>query len=164
MDKNKTILHAWLDFWLCFFLGGLGVHKFREGKIVWGLVYLFTFGLFTFGWTCDCITYFYVAFRATLETFSTKDNPPYTTDQKAIHMRTGKIIGLSLIIAWMLLLAGISACTAVFSCNPQQSSVSSESVSEISESESEQDSSPEDADSQQSSEEESESSDTSEPE
>ena len=47
----------WLDFLICFFLGILGVHKFRQGKIGWGVLYLCTFGLFGVGWIYDCIQY-----------------------------------------------------------------------------------------------------------
>lgn len=48
-QKNGTVA-----FLLCVFLGGLGVHKFYEGKIGTGLLYFFTFGLFGFGWLVDC--------------------------------------------------------------------------------------------------------------
>ncbi|MBQ1465278.1 MAG: TM2 domain-containing protein [Eubacteriaceae bacterium] len=60
--KNK-----WVTLGLCFFLGVIGVHKFYEGKIVWGLVYLFTGGLAGIGWIYDMVkilmipdTYYYV--------------------------------------------------------------------------------------------------------
>ena len=42
--KNK-----WVALLLCMFLGYLGAHKFYEGKILWGIVYLFTVGLFGIG-------------------------------------------------------------------------------------------------------------------
>ena len=48
--KNK-----WVAFLLCLFLGYFGVHKFYEGRILGGLIYLFTFGLFGFGWLIDCL-------------------------------------------------------------------------------------------------------------
>ena len=35
--KNK-----WVAFLLCLFLGYLGIHKFYEGRILLGVVYLFT--------------------------------------------------------------------------------------------------------------------------
>lgn len=56
----------WLDFFICFFFGFLGVHKFREGKIGMGLLYLFTLGLFGFGWLFDSIRYFIRALRVTM--------------------------------------------------------------------------------------------------
>ena len=48
--KNK-----WVAFFLCLFLGGIGVHKFYEGRIGMGILYLFTCGLFGIGWFVDCI-------------------------------------------------------------------------------------------------------------
>lgn len=48
--KNK-----WVAFLLCFFLGYIGAHKFYEGRIGMGIVYLITFGLFGIGWLIDCI-------------------------------------------------------------------------------------------------------------
>ena len=49
-EKNK-----WVALLLCIFLGYFGAHKFYEGKILLGIVYLFTFGLFGIGWFIDCI-------------------------------------------------------------------------------------------------------------
>ena len=49
--KDKTVALL-----LCFFLGGLGAHKFYEGKTGMGILYLFTFGLFGIGWLVDLIT------------------------------------------------------------------------------------------------------------
>lgn len=48
--KNK-----WLAFFLCLFLGVYGAHKFYEGRIGLGILYLFTGGLFGIGWIVDCI-------------------------------------------------------------------------------------------------------------
>ena len=48
--KNK-----WVAFFLCFFLGFIGAHKFYEGKGGSGVLYLLTCGLFGFGWFIDCI-------------------------------------------------------------------------------------------------------------
>ncbi|MCL1881592.1 MAG: NINE protein [Oscillospiraceae bacterium] len=45
----------WLAFWLCFFLGYLGIHRFYEGKIGTGVLWLFTFGLCGIGWLVDAI-------------------------------------------------------------------------------------------------------------
>ena len=49
--KNK-----WVAFFLCLFLGGIGAHKFYEGKTGMGILYLFTMGLFFIGWLVDLIT------------------------------------------------------------------------------------------------------------
>lgn len=40
---------------LCIFLGTIGMHKFYEGKIGMGILYLFTNGLFFIGWIVDII-------------------------------------------------------------------------------------------------------------
>lgn len=48
--KNK-----WVSFFLCLFLGWLGAHKFYDGKIGMGLLYMFTLGLFVIGWFIDII-------------------------------------------------------------------------------------------------------------
>jgi len=48
--KNK-----WVAFFLCLFLGYFGIHKFYEGKVGMGILYLFTFGLFGIGWLVDII-------------------------------------------------------------------------------------------------------------
>lgn len=49
-SRNK-----WVAFFLCLFLGYFGAHKFYEGKIGMGILYLFTGGLLGFGWLIDCI-------------------------------------------------------------------------------------------------------------
>lgn len=48
--KNK-----WVAFLLCLFLGTIGAHKFYEGKVGMGILYVLTFGLFGIGWLVDCI-------------------------------------------------------------------------------------------------------------
>ncbi len=40
---------------LCIFLGPLGAHKFYEGNILMGIIYIFTAGLFFVGWIIDII-------------------------------------------------------------------------------------------------------------
>lgn len=49
-EKNK-----WIAFALCIFLGAVGGHKFYEGKIGLGILYIFTGGLFGIGWLVDII-------------------------------------------------------------------------------------------------------------
>ncbi|MCI9246979.1 MAG: TM2 domain-containing protein [Clostridia bacterium] len=49
--KNK-----WIALLLCFFFGIIGVHKFYEGKILLGIVYIFTGGLFGIGVLIDFIS------------------------------------------------------------------------------------------------------------
>lgn len=48
-------INKWVAFVLCLLLGYLGVHKFYEGKVGTGILYLFTLGLFGIGWLIDCI-------------------------------------------------------------------------------------------------------------
>lgn len=48
--KNK-----WVAVLLCLFLGGIGAHKFYEGKIGMGILYIFTGGLFGIGALVDFI-------------------------------------------------------------------------------------------------------------
>lgn len=48
--RNKLVA-----FLLCLFLGYLGIHKFYEGKILMGVIYLFTLGVFGIGWVIDLI-------------------------------------------------------------------------------------------------------------
>ncbi len=49
-EKNK-----WIAFLLCLFLGGIGAHKFYEGRVGQGILYLLTVGLFGIGWLIDTI-------------------------------------------------------------------------------------------------------------
>lgn len=53
--KNK-----WVALALCFFLGFLGAHKFYEGKVGLGILYLFTCGLFGIGVLVD---FFIILFK-----------------------------------------------------------------------------------------------------
>lgn len=52
---GKTPKNKWTAFLLCLFLGVFGAHKFYEGRIGMGILYLFTFGIFGIGWLIDCI-------------------------------------------------------------------------------------------------------------
>ena len=45
----------WTAFFLCLFLGLIGAHKFDEGKIGMGVLYIFTGGLFGIGAFVDLI-------------------------------------------------------------------------------------------------------------
>jgi len=52
---NKKQKNKWVAFLLCLFLGYFGVHKFYEGKIGMGVLYVLTVGLFGIGWLIDTI-------------------------------------------------------------------------------------------------------------
>ena len=54
-QKNK-----WVALLLCFLFGPLGVHRFYEGKIGTGILYLLTFGVFGIGALID---FFKILFR-----------------------------------------------------------------------------------------------------
>ena len=65
-NTNTNVNHAsvgfgrprnkWVAFCLCFFLGYIGIHKFYEGRVGMGILYIFTAGLFGIGWLVDCIS------------------------------------------------------------------------------------------------------------
>lgn len=62
VNKNNVGVYAlgraknkWVALALCFFLGFFGAHKFYEGKIGMGILYLFTGGLFGIGVLIDFI-------------------------------------------------------------------------------------------------------------
>lgn len=48
MAKSK-----WVSFFLCLFFGIFGAHKFYEGRVLLGVVYLFTAGLCGIGVIVD---------------------------------------------------------------------------------------------------------------
>lgn len=48
-------MNKWTKFFITFFFGIFGVHKFIEKKYAIGFLYLFTCGLFGFGWLYDCV-------------------------------------------------------------------------------------------------------------
>ena len=49
-EKSKTT-----DLLLCIFLGTLGIHRFYEGKIGTGILWLCTLGVFGIGWIVDIV-------------------------------------------------------------------------------------------------------------
>ena len=54
MAKSK-----WVSFFLCLFLGMFGAHKFYEGRVLLGILYICTGGLFGIGIIIDLIVLFF---------------------------------------------------------------------------------------------------------
>lgn len=54
--RRGALKNKWVAFFLCLLLGLFGAHKFYEGKIGMGILYLFTLGLFGVGWLIDLIS------------------------------------------------------------------------------------------------------------
>ncbi len=52
---GKKECNKWTSLLLCIFLGFLGGHKFYEGKVGMGILYIFTVGLFGIGVIIDLI-------------------------------------------------------------------------------------------------------------
>lgn len=52
---GKKAKNKWVAVLLCFFLGYLGIHRFYEGKIGTGILWLITGGLCGIGWLIDFI-------------------------------------------------------------------------------------------------------------
>lgn len=52
---GKKAKNKWVAVLLCFFLGAFGIHRFYEGKIGTGILWLITGGLCGIGWLIDFI-------------------------------------------------------------------------------------------------------------
>lgn len=72
-------------FLLCFCLGVAGVHHFTNGRILRGILYFFTVGLFGIGWIYDMIKIVCGKFK--------DGNGKYINDVKVIMLQ-GKLEGI----------------------------------------------------------------------
>lgn len=52
---NRRAVDKWVSFILCLLFGYFGAHKFYEGNIGMGILYLLTGGLCGIMWVIDCI-------------------------------------------------------------------------------------------------------------
>lgn len=53
----------WVAFFLCFFLGFFGIHRFYVGKNGTGILWLFTLGMFYIGWFVDLFAILFGGFK-----------------------------------------------------------------------------------------------------
>jgi len=53
--QTGTWRSKWVALILCVLFGWLGVHRFYEGKVITGLLYLCTLGFFGLGWIVDIV-------------------------------------------------------------------------------------------------------------
>lgn len=109
MNNQKSRKAMWIDFFVCFFLGFYGIHKFREKKILWGLLYLFTMGLFGFGWIYDSAIYLYTLIntRHAKETLSNDEND--LNNNTLFCFAKAKKIGLLAVATWLIILIFVGA-------------------------------------------------------
>lgn len=62
-EKEISKVNATIAFKLCVFFGFIGAHRFYTKKYISGVIYMFTFGIFTIGWIIDIIRMFLGKFK-----------------------------------------------------------------------------------------------------
>ncbi len=93
---------AWLDFAICLFFGMIGAHKFKEKKILWGIIYLLTCGLFGIGWIYDCIKYFVIAVKG-----SKKTDIQRKISNKTVKKKNGKKLFLWIPVVFLIFIVSV---------------------------------------------------------
>lgn len=79
---NKKILNKSIELLLCIFGGYLGLHKFYKKDSKMGFIYLFTIGLFGFGWLADI---FLISIEL-IKSFNLQNkNEPKTSQNKTLQ-------------------------------------------------------------------------------
>lgn len=78
------------DFLICLFFGMFGVHKFKEKKFKMGLLYLFTGGLFCFGWIYDCVKYLLPIIKVASVAMLPEDKPLPVVQSKGAIIAPGE--------------------------------------------------------------------------
>ena len=81
--KQKSLPVAYI---LWFFFGFLGVHKFYLDKIVIGVLYIFTGGLFFIGWFVDLFT-----LPSQVELYNLKIQNMYPLNHQKPYLETGEM-------------------------------------------------------------------------
>ena len=72
-QSKNNLMGTFIELIVCFFFGGLGVHKFMKGKIGLGILYLCTAGLFYVGWAVDTIICIYSFLREVAKSVGDKN-------------------------------------------------------------------------------------------
>lgn len=97
---------VWTKFIICLFFGYLGVHKFMEKKIGIGFVYLFTVGLFGFGWLYDWIKYLIIAIKSSTvdseEVVQYKSNANTATGHPPVEISVRRGFSIKKVLLWVL--------------------------------------------------------------
>ena len=88
---NTKNINSVVYFLIVFFLGALGVHKFIDGKIGMGILYLLTAGLFGIGWLIDIIKSFIMIFSSDKKPQQAPYQAPYQAPSYGLSQRKTRI-------------------------------------------------------------------------
>lgn len=98
---------VWVRFIICLVFGYLGIHKFMEKKIGMGVLYLFTMGLFGFGWIFDCVKYLIDAIKSTTTDAGEpirqyESNSKTTTEYHPVEIPAKRSVSIKKVLLWVL--------------------------------------------------------------